>query len=170
MVRNVNYEKEKIKLFVVGAISFSLGVLIFSSSRFVFATLFSFYYHDRVFTPLQNRLYNMNKKGQRNRLRTRTFLWLSHLQVSDPSWEVLLWRSLQPLKITWTLSLKETILSYYQSTKIFCEPWKGSFVIKDNISFEKNLPLTVKIFQFLRLSTNFCAVLRLSVNPIETLL
>ena len=25
MVRNVNYEKEKIKLFVVGAISFSLG-------------------------------------------------------------------------------------------------------------------------------------------------
>ena len=42
MVRNVNYEKEKIKLFVVGAISFSLRVLIFSSSRFVFATLFSF--------------------------------------------------------------------------------------------------------------------------------
>ena len=25
MVRNVNYEKEKIKLFVVGTISFSLG-------------------------------------------------------------------------------------------------------------------------------------------------
>ena len=78
--------------------------------------------------------------------------------------------NLQPLKITWTLSLKETILSYYQSTKIFCEPWKGSFVIKDNISFEKNIRLTVKIFQFLQLSTNFCAVLRLLVNPTETLL
>ena len=31
------------------------------------------------------------------------------------------------------------------------------------------LRLTVKIFQFLRLSTKFLTVLRLSVNPIETL-
>ena len=114
----------------------------------------------------------MNKKGQGNRLRTRTFLWLSHLQVSDPSWEVLLWRSLQPLKITWTLSLKETILSYYQSTKIFCEPWKGSFVITDNISFEKNLRLTVKIFQFLRphsiqVTTSYPSQFALSELPEE---
>ena len=29
---------------------------------------------------------------------------------------------------------------------------------------------TIKIFQFLRLSTKFLAVLRLSVNPIETLI
>ena len=29
MVRNVNYEKEKIKLFVVGTISFSLGATDF---------------------------------------------------------------------------------------------------------------------------------------------
>ena len=29
MVRNINYEKEKIKLFVVGTISFSLGATDF---------------------------------------------------------------------------------------------------------------------------------------------
>ena len=39
---------------------FLQGLLIRSSRRFVFDTLFSFYYHDRVFTPLKNRLYNMN--------------------------------------------------------------------------------------------------------------
>ena len=32
------------------------------------------------------------------------------------------------------------------------------------------LQLTVKIFQFLQLSTKFLDVLRLSVNPIKTLL
>ena len=36
--------------------------------------------------------------------------------------------------------------------------------------FFPNLRLRVKVFQFLRLSTKFWAVLRLSVNPIETLL
>ena len=112
-------------------------------------------------------------------------------------------------------------LSYCQSTQIFCESWKGPFLIKDitvylnrifvksktsrngnvksqssreirntivlnefstflNIkSKEQNfftvklflpyLRLTVKIFQFLRLSTKFWAVLCLSVNRIETL-
>ena len=34
----------------------------------------------------------------------------------------------------------------------------------------RDLRLTVKIFQFLRLSTKFLAVLRLSFNPIETVL
>ena len=37
-------------------------------------------------------------------------------------------------------------------------------------SFLPYLRLTVEIFQFLRLSTKSLAVLRLSVNPIETLL
>ena len=36
-------------------------------------------------------------------------------------------------------------------------------------SFLPYLRVTVKIFQFLRLSTKFLAVLRLSVNPIRTL-
>ena len=55
------------KTFVVFCIlawfPFLQGPLIRSSRRFVFATLatyFSFCYHDRVFTPLKNRLYNMN--------------------------------------------------------------------------------------------------------------
>ena len=39
---------------------FLQGLLIRSSRRLVFDTLFSFYYHDRVFTPLKKRLYNMN--------------------------------------------------------------------------------------------------------------
>ena len=39
---------------------FLQGLLIRSSRRFVFDTLFTFYYHDRVFTPRKNRLYNMN--------------------------------------------------------------------------------------------------------------
>ena len=38
---------------------FLQGLLIRSSRPFVFDTFFSFYYHDRVFTPLKNRLYNM---------------------------------------------------------------------------------------------------------------
>ena len=38
------------------------------------------------------------------------------------------------------------------------------------ISFLPYLRLTVEIFQFLRLSTKFLAVLRLLVNPIETLI
>ena len=37
-------------------------------------------------------------------------------------------------------------------------------------SFLPYLRLTVKSFQFLRLSTKFLAVLRLSINPIETLI
>ena len=37
-------------------------------------------------------------------------------------------------------------------------------------SFLPYLRLTVKMFQFLRLSTKFLAVVRLSVNPIKTLL
>ena len=39
---------------------FLQGLLIRSSRRFVFATPFSFYFHDSVFTPLKNSLYNMN--------------------------------------------------------------------------------------------------------------
>ena len=52
------------KLFVVFCIlaqfPFLQGLLIRSSRRFVFATLFSFYYHNRVFTLWRTDLYNMN--------------------------------------------------------------------------------------------------------------
>ena len=56
--------KKKIRLFAVFCIlalfPFLQGLLIRSSRRFGFSTLFSFYFHDRVFIPLKNRLYNMN--------------------------------------------------------------------------------------------------------------
>ena len=52
------------KTFVIFCIfawfSFFQRLLIRSWRRFEFASLFSFYYHDRVFTTLKNRLYNMN--------------------------------------------------------------------------------------------------------------
>ena len=47
------------------------------------------------------------KQGQAKRLRTRTFLWLLQ-QVSEPSWEVRLWRweFSHSLKMRWTLCFK----------------------------------------------------------------
>ena len=61
--------KKKIRLFAVFCIlalfPFLQGLLIRSSRRFGFATLFSFYFHDRVFIPLKNRLYNMNWKNDK---------------------------------------------------------------------------------------------------------
>ena len=56
---------------------FLQGLLIRSSRRFVFDTLFSFYYHDRVFTPLKNRLYKLTwtKKEQ-------AYNWDSNISVT----------------------------------------------------------------------------------------
>ena len=52
--------KKFVTFCVLALFPFLQGLLIRSSRRFVFVTLFSFYYLDRVFTPLKNRLYNMN--------------------------------------------------------------------------------------------------------------
>ena len=50
---------KEIKLFVVFCILAGFPYSFLASLCF-FATLFSFYYHDMVLTPMKNRLYNMN--------------------------------------------------------------------------------------------------------------
>jgi len=92
--RHRNHEKKDqavcLLLHLQAWFPFSLVLLIRCSCFFFGQAPSSLYPHDRVFTPLKSRLYNTNCwKGRRaNTLRTRTFLWLSHLQVSEPSWEV----------------------------------------------------------------------------------
>ena len=75
------------------------------------------------------------KQGQAKRLRTRTFLWLSQ-QVSEPSWEVRLWRweFSHSLKMRWTLCFKigKKSLSCCQSTKRL---WAMKRIIPDKRQF-----------------------------------
>ena len=127
---------KKFVLFCILAwFSFLQGLLIRSSRRFEFATLFSFYYHDRVFTPLKNRLYNMNSKRTTIQIETRTFLWPSHLQVLEPSLEVRGFEDLCSRRVFYSLK-NDKRLSYCQSTEIFYEPQKRPFLIKDITVYE----------------------------------
>ena len=122
-------------------------------------------------------------------IETRTFLWLSHLQVSKPSC-TRLWRSLphfsHSLKIIYLNrilvksktsrngNVKSESSREIRSTTVLSEFSTFLKIIKSKEQIFLQLilftlfRLTVKIFQFLRLSTKFWAVLRLSVNPIET--
>ena len=92
---------------------FLQGLLIRSSRRFVFATLFSFYYHDRVFTPLKNRLYMQHelKKNKHTDWDSNISVTLTFTSVGAKLRSTRLWRSLpqfsHSLKMTWTLCLKQ---------------------------------------------------------------
>ena len=91
--RHRNYKKKKdqavcLLLHLQAWFPSSLVLLIRCSCFFFGLALSSLYPHDRVFNPLKSRMYNTNWKRRANTLTNRTFLWLSHLQVSELSWEV----------------------------------------------------------------------------------
>ena len=91
---------------------FLQGLLIRSSRRFVFATLFSFYYHDRVFTPLTEEqiVQHELKKNKHADWGTKISVTLTLTSVGAKLKRTELWRSLpqfsHSLKMTWALCLK----------------------------------------------------------------
>ena len=71
---------------------FLQGLLIRPSRRLVFDTLFSFLILSRSgLYPTEEEIVQHELKKNKHTIETRTFLWLSHFQVSEPSsasWEV----------------------------------------------------------------------------------
>ena len=99
------------------------------------------------------------------------FSVLSVPRESRRKWKWVLVFTLKALYLTCVRShtsreIKKATISEFST---FLKQIQGTISFTVN-SFSPYLPLTVKIFQFLRLSTKFWAVLRLSVNPIETLI